>query len=84
MLAVCGKEGRLRGIRLLDEPRDRIGARRIVECGANSDVAVAGLRCGRAHAEGDEPAGARSLGGDGEAFVQRRRVGNRVVSGEQP
>ena len=73
-----------RRIRLFNEPRDRIGAGRMSSAAPTSDVAVAGLRRGRAHAEGDETAGARSLCGDCEAFVQRARVGDRVVRGEQP
>ena len=43
------------------------------------DVAVAGLRRGRAHAEGDDAAGARRRGGDGEAACSAARVGDRVV-----
>ena len=50
-----------RGVRLLDEAGDREGAGRVVERGADGDVAVAGLRRGRAHAEGDDTAGARRL-----------------------
>ena len=84
MLSVRRKAHRLRRIRLLDELLDRVGARRVVERRADGDVAVAGLRRGRAHAEGDDAAGARRLGGDGEALVERCCVGDRVVGGEQP
>ena len=53
--------------------RDREGAGRIVERGADRDVAVAGLRRGRAHAEGDDAAGACRRGGGGEAAVAAPR-----------
>ncbi len=82
--AVAGEPGRLGGVRLLDELRHREGAGRIVERGADGDVAVASLRRGRAHAEGDEAAGARHRGGGVEAAVQRLGVGDHVVGGEQP
>ena len=84
MLAVGRQARRRRGDRLLDEVRDGEGARRIVERGADGDVAVAGFRRGRAHAEGDDVAGAGGLRGGGEVRVQHVGVGDHVIGGEQP
>ena len=84
MLAVGRQARRRRGDRLLDEPRDREGARCVVERGADGDVAVAGLGRGRAHAERHDVAGARGLRGGGEVRVQHVGVGDHVIGGEQP
>ena len=63
---------------------DRVCARRVGQGGAELDIAVAGFRRGRAHAEGDDAPGARRHGRAGEACVQRRGVGDRMVGGEHP
>ena len=84
MPPVCDQPLRGGGIRFLDEPRDGVHAGGVAQRFAALDIAVAGLRPGGVHAEGDEPAGSGGYRGDAQRTVQFRDVGDRVVGGEHP
>ena len=69
---------------LFHKAGDGVGPLGVGQGGASLDVAVAGLRRGRAHAEVDDTAGARGSRGSGAERRVERRVGDRVVGREQP
>jgi hypothetical protein len=73
-----------RGVRLLQEAGNRKGAVISLQLVAALDVAVAGLRRGRMHAEGDDPPGPRRGGGGLQRLQQGRGVGDHVVSRQHP
>ena len=68
-----------RGIGLLDEAVDGGRVRRGMQPLAGLDVAVAGGRMGRHHAEGDEVAALRDPRGLAQRFDERLVVGDEVV-----
>ena len=70
--------GRGSRVRLLDEARHGVDLRQARQLGARLDVAVAGLRLGRPHPEGDDAPGPRRRHRAVERRVQRRQVGDRV------
>ena len=75
---------RLGRIRLLDEAGDRLHAGGALQRGAGLDIAVAGLGCGRLHAEGDDPPGPRRDHRLVERGMQGGQVGDGGVGGHQP
>ena len=72
------------GVRLLHEAGDGVHAGRVAQWIAALDIAVAGFRPGRPHAEGDEPAGAGGRRGDPKRAVQRGDIGDGMVGGQHP
>ncbi len=84
MTAVGGQLLGASGVGLFHEFGDRISARCVGEGGAERDVAIAGLGRGRAHAEGDNAAGAGGLGSCREVLVECGSVADGVVGCEQP
>lgn len=73
-------------MRLLDEAVDRVAARVAVRAGerrADLDVAVARFRAARQHAERDDRAVLRVARGQRDRFLERARIGHRVIGGHR-